>query len=57
MEKLFIAQEEPVKIFNIMASLSRLPKELLQEFADYDVKVKSGKLDYEEVLVDLALSG
>jgi hypothetical protein len=24
--------------------------------ADYDVAVKSGKLDYEEVLLDLALS-
>jgi len=55
LEKLFIADEEPVKIFNIMASLKRLPLKLIQNLADYDVMVKSGKLDYEEVLVDLAL--
>jgi DNA polymerase III delta subunit len=57
LEKLFIGQEEPVKIFNILASLNWLPKKLLQKLADYDVMVKSGKMDYEEVLVDLALSG
>lgn len=57
LEKLFIADEEPVKIFNILASLKRLPKKLLQRLADYDVMVKSGKMDYEEVLLDLALSG
>lgn len=57
LEKLFIGQEEPVKIFNILASLNWLPKKLLQKLADYDVMVKSGKLDYEEILVDLALSG
>lgn len=55
LEKLFIGQEEPVKIFNIMASLKRLPGELLRKLAEYDVKVKSGKLDYEEVLLDLAI--
>lgn len=57
LEKLFIGQEEPVKIFNILASLTQLPQKLIQRLADYDVMVKSGKLDYEEVLVDLALSG
>ena len=57
LEKLFIGQEEPVKIFNILASLKRLPVKLLQELADYDVMVKSGKMDYEEVLLNLALSG
>jgi DNA polymerase III delta subunit len=56
LERLFISQEEPVKIFNIMASLKRLPKDLLQKLADYDVLVKSGKIDYEEILLDLALS-
>lgn len=55
LEKLFIGQEEPVKIFNILASLKRLPNKLIQKLADYDVMVKSGKLDYEEVLLDLAL--
>jgi DNA polymerase III delta subunit len=56
LEKLFIGQEEPVKIFNILASLKRLPTKLIQKLADYDIMVKSGKIDYEEVLLDLALS-
>lgn len=55
LEKLFLAQEEPLKIFNIMASLKRLPKNLLQKLADYDVMAKSGKIDYEEILLELAL--
>ncbi len=55
LEKLFIGQEEPVKIFNILASLKRLPNKLIQKLADYDVMVKSGKLDYEEILLDLAI--
>ncbi len=57
LEKLFISQEEPVKIFNILASLKWLPTKLIQKLADYDIMVKSGKIDYEEVLLDLALSG
>ncbi len=57
LERLFISQEEPVKIFNIMASLKRLPKDLIKKLADYDVVVKSGKIDYEEILLSLALSG
>ena len=56
LERLFISQEEPVKIFNIMASLKRLPKDLIKKLADYDVMVKSGKIDYEEILLNLALS-
>lgn len=55
LEKLFIGQEEPVKIFNILASLKRLPDKLIRKLADYDIMVKSGKLDYEEVLLDLAI--
>jgi len=57
LEKLFIIDEEPVKIFNIMASLKWLSKNLIKKLADYDVMVKSGKIDYEEVLLDLSLSG
>ncbi len=56
LEKLFVNQEEPVKIFNIFASLNRLPKDLIRKLADYDIMVKSGKLDYEEALLDLALA-
>ena len=57
LEKLFISQEEPVKIFNIFASLNWLPRQIIKKLADCDIMVKSGKMDYEEVLVDLALSG
>ncbi len=55
LERLFIGQEEPVKIFNILASQNRLPIGLIQKLADYDAMVKSGRIDYEEVLLDLAL--
>ena len=56
LEKLFISQEEPLKIFNIFASLNWLPRQLIKNLADCDIMVKSGKMEYEEVLVDLALS-
>ena len=56
LEKLFISQEEPVKIFNIFASLNWLPRQIIKKLADCDIMVKSGKMNYEEVLVDLALS-
>lgn len=55
LEKLFLVQEEPAKIFNFFASLNRLPQNLIKKLADYDVMVKSGKIDYDEILVDLAL--
>lgn len=55
LELLFLSHEEPAKIFNILASMSRSPQ-LVNRLADYDVSVKSGKSDYEEVLLDLSLS-
>jgi DNA polymerase III delta subunit len=55
LESLFLSHEEPKKIFNILASMSR-SRELINKLADYDVAVKSGKLDYEEVLLELSLS-
>ena len=55
LEKLFISSEEPAKIFNILAGLDRLPDELIRRLADYDIAVKSGKLDYEEILLSLVL--
>ncbi len=55
LELLFLSHEEPAKIFNILASMSRSPQ-FLSRLADYDVAVKSGKSDYEEVLLDLALN-
>lgn len=54
-EKLLSQKEEPAKIFNILASCSLDPG-LLQKMADYDIMVKSGRLDYEEILLDLALT-
>ncbi len=52
LEKLFAIGDPPPKIFNILASGWR---ERVPQMAEYDLKVKSGKLDYEEVLVDLAI--
>ncbi len=46
-----MAFDDPAKIFNVFASLSADKKKM----ADYDVAIKSGKLEYEEVLLDLAL--
>ncbi len=56
LEELFLSQEESVKVFNILAAGKRLSLEMLEKLADYDIAVKSGKLDYDEVLLDLALS-
>ncbi len=46
--------DEPAKIFN-MLGFGFATSGLIDQLADYDVMVKSGKLDYEEVLLDLAL--
>lgn len=56
LEELFFARQEPVKIFNILAAGKYLSPALLQKLAGYDIMVKSGKIDYDEVLLDLALS-
>ena len=47
-------RDEPRRVFNSLAYKLRDPNEATI-LADYDVAVKSGKLDYEEVLLDLAL--
>lgn len=52
LERMFAEQESSVKVFNM---LSAQWQEKLGEMAAYDVAVKSGKLEYEEVLLDLAL--
>jgi hypothetical protein len=46
--------EEPAAVFNVVASLSG--PELKIKMADYDVAIKSGKLEYPEALLDLVLS-
>ncbi|PIR88586.1 MAG: hypothetical protein COU09_01215 [Candidatus Harrisonbacteria bacterium CG10_big_fil_rev_8_21_14_0_10_44_23] len=55
-QKLRILEElsvssDPAMVFNILASLSRDKSKM----ADYDVLIKSGKLEYPEVLLDFAL--
>ncbi|OGZ00053.1 MAG: hypothetical protein A3E09_01280 [Candidatus Liptonbacteria bacterium RIFCSPHIGHO2_12_FULL_60_13] len=53
LEKLFRRRHDPAMIFNRLAyrDAKKLPV-----FADYDVLVKSGKLDYEEALLALAIA-
>jgi len=53
LEKLFAANDPPPKIFNILAAQAG---EKTPRMAEYDLAVKSGKMDYEEVLLDLAIS-
>ncbi|MBI2592686.1 MAG: hypothetical protein HYW37_00795 [Candidatus Colwellbacteria bacterium] len=47
-------KEDPARIFNSL-SYYLTTKEAVTIFADYDVAVKSGKLDYEEALTEFAL--
>lgn len=53
LEGLFARNEPAGKVFNILAY--QWP-EKLPRFAAYDLAVKSGRCDYEEVLVDLLIS-
>lgn len=53
LEKVLGSNEPPAKVFNILAY--QLP-EKLQDLARYDLMVKSGKLEYEEVLLNLAIN-
>lgn len=55
LETLVLAGEEPAKLFNMLASRAK-SFEALQRFADYDIAVKSGALEYEEVLLDFVMS-
>ncbi len=52
LEKLFSINDPPPKIFNILAAQAG---EKTARMAEYDLAVKSGKLDYEEALLDLVL--
>ncbi|MDP2598771.1 MAG: hypothetical protein Q8P49_03000 [Candidatus Liptonbacteria bacterium] len=53
LEKMFAMGDPPPKIFNILASQW---KEKISQLANYDLMVKSGKLEYDDVLVDLIIS-
>src|SRR3989344_1554227 len=52
LEKLFLLNAPMFKVFNMIAY--QIPDKLGQ-MAKYDILVKSGKLDYEEVLVDFVI--
>ena len=56
LEKLLTARgDEPARIFNGLA-YGFGTERIIRQLADYDVAIKSGKLDYEEALLDLVLS-
>lgn len=55
LEELFMRSEEPGMIFNLLSAFVKTSAEK-QKAADYDAAVKSGKLEYEEALTDLAIS-
>lgn len=48
-------RDDPARVFNSLSYRLSNEKEA-EVFANYDVAVKSGKLDYEEVLLDFVLS-
>jgi DNA polymerase III delta subunit len=52
LERLLAMNDPAAKIFNILASQW---KEKTAQMAEFDFAVKSGKLEYEEVLVDLMI--
>ena len=52
-ETMLALNDPPRKIFNILASQWT---EKIPHMAEYDIAVKSGKVDYEEALVDLLIS-
>lgn len=54
LEELFSRSQDPGMIFNISSAMAGADK---IKMADYDAAVKSGELEYEEVLTDLALGG
>lgn len=55
LERLFINQEEPSKVFNIFAKNPFIDLATVRMLADYDIAIKSGKLDYETAFVDICL--
>ncbi|MBU4348561.1 hypothetical protein KKC16_01410 [Patescibacteria group bacterium] len=55
-EKLFSSYADSAMIFNLFSASPYLDKSQKIKMADYDVAVKSGKLEYKEVLLDLMLN-
>jgi len=55
LEELFSRSQDPAMIFNIMAVSPYSDFSWKQRMADYDSAVKSGKLEYQEVILSLVL--
>ena len=53
LEKAFLQNEAAAHLFNLVSALVKGPEMLL--FANYDVLVKSGKIGYEEALLEFAI--
>lgn len=49
-----LGNDDPAKVFNIVAA--QADPYLKIKMADYDAAIKSGKIEYEEALTDLAIS-
>ncbi|MBI4992388.1 MAG: hypothetical protein HZB99_04190 [Candidatus Harrisonbacteria bacterium] len=56
LEELLSRSEDAAVIFNIMAVSPYADKGWKEKVADYDAAVKSGKLEYDEALLDLVMS-
>lgn len=54
-EELLERNSDPAMLFNITAISPYAQKEWKELMADYDAVVKSGKLEYEEVMLDMIL--
>ncbi len=52
LEKLLASKNDPAKVFNVLAYQD---SNMLRRFADYDVEIKSGRLEYDEALLELAI--
>ena len=56
LEELFSRSQDPAMIFNIAAVAPYADEKWKEKIADYDAGIKSGKLEYEEALLDLILN-
>ena len=55
LEELFERGIDSAMIFNIFAASPYLNQDQKITMADYDAAIKSGKLEYDEVLLDMML--
>lgn len=54
-EELLFRNQDPAMLFNRIAVAPYEGRNWKESMADYDVAIKSGKLEYEEVLLDIVL--